>query len=314
MARDILAEHTKIATSIITTHGGKLLGIWRIYKYGQNITNCSIMCEYGHTWETFIDRFKLGRWCHYCANRIDPRIVQRFLADKDGILLKDEVVDNVRYITVKCNKDGHVWKNSLSNIRSKDQWCQECYIRNKSMDTEGVRKLIAGRGELLTTNIYGVYQKVDIRCNCGNPFSTYIYNLIRDLWCPACSEKHTTQLKLYELIKSLLPTQEVLYNQHPFNWLKDARLLEIDIWVPGLKLAIEYDGEQHFRPVKFGGDKTNDEQAQEKLAYIQSHDHLKDTLIAQHPQDVKHFIRFKYDEPITNEYIRHRLEQDGLCL
>ena len=34
------------------------------------------------------------------------------------------------------------------------------------------------------------------------------------------------------------------------NWLKPQRL---DIYIPELNIGVEYQGEQHFRPVDFGG-------------------------------------------------------------
>jgi CO dehydrogenase/acetyl-CoA synthase alpha subunit len=96
-----------------------------------------------------------------------------------------------------------------------------------------------------------------------------------------------------------------VYDSRPFDWLRYKDKLQIDIWLPGIKLAIEYDGKQHFKPVKmFGGKKG--------LRLTQKRDKLKDQLIAQHPEDIKHFIRIKYDEPITKEHIQERLKQEIL--
>lgn len=59
------------------------------------------------------------------------------------------------------------------------------------------------------------------------------------------------QDKLAAIVKGLLRCQ-VIQNFRGFKWLSTENgKQEIDIWVPKFKLAIEYDGEQHFRPVKF---------------------------------------------------------------
>ena len=49
------------------------------------------------------------------------------------------------------------------------------------------------------------------------------------------------------LVRGLLPDVEVLANFRP-SWLVHTKgmSLELDIWVPSLKLAIEYNGSQHY--------------------------------------------------------------------
>ena len=92
------------------------------------------------------------------------------------------------------------------------------------------------------------------------------------------------------------------YNSRDFDWLKttSGHKQEIDILVPDVKLAIEYDGEQHFMAVpRFGGE--------EELKQTKRRDKLKDSKIKAHPEDVQYFVRFSYKEPLTEEYVRNKL-------
>lgn len=86
-----------------------------------------------------------------------------------------------------------------------------------------------------------------------------------DLWCQVCSHRSKKQFKIYEILKQLFPDLIIHYNYRGFSWLKMNKKykqrMEIDIWIPDLKLAIEYDGIQHFFPTKFSSNMT-DEQAQ----------------------------------------------------
>jgi hypothetical protein len=68
--------------------------------------------------------------------------------------------------------------------------------------------------------------------------------------CPYCAAG-VGQRALYERVKKLLPTEEVLMDKGaPF--LKGQRF---DIWVPGRKAAIEYHGRQHYEPIAaYGGE------------------------------------------------------------
>lgn len=56
--------------------------------------------------------------------------------------------------------------------------------------------------------------------------------------------------------------------------------------MPEIKLAMEYDGEQHYQEIKF----SSKMDAKKALAATQRRDRKKDKLIAQHPNEVAHFI------------------------
>lgn len=65
-------------------------------------------------------------------------------------------------------------------------------------------------------------------------------------------EQWVSETLLYQLVTELYPSQQVIRNIRP-DWLEN---LELDIYLPELKLAFEYQGQQHYKPVKaWGGDK-----------------------------------------------------------
>ncbi|WP_245796270.1 hypothetical protein [Domibacillus antri] len=65
----------------------------------------------------------------------------------------------------------------------------------------------------------------------------------------AIGKKWTTEVKLLEIIKKLYPNYIVIH-QYPLDHLK------ADIFIEELNLVIEYQGEQHFKPIAFmGGEK-----------------------------------------------------------
>lgn len=60
--------------------------------------------------------------------------------------------------------------------------------------------------------------------------------------------KTISEHNLYNIVKERFPDAEF---QKKFDWLGE---LSLDIYIPSKKTAIEYQGEQHFRPVEaFGG-------------------------------------------------------------
>lgn len=66
------------------------------------------------------------------------------------------------------------------------------------------------------------------------------------------------EIRLYGIIACAFPDDEVLFRfKHPDLRFKTSdRPMELDIFVPNLDLGIEYQGEQHYRPIDFfDGDK-----------------------------------------------------------
>ena len=62
--------------------------------------------------------------------------------------------------------------------------------------------------------------------------------------------------------------------QKKFDDCEDKLQLPFDFYIPLYNLCIEFDGEGHFKPIK-RSKKITDEQAEEKLKYVQRHDEIK---------------------------------------
>jgi very-short-patch-repair endonuclease len=95
--------------------------------------------------------------------------------------------------------------------------------------------------------------------------------------------------------------------QKTFKWLKNndndktrAGSLRIDLFYPQYDLCIEFDGEGHFKQIDWKKGKN------ETLEVVQKRDRLKDELLKQHGLKL---LRFRYDEPLTTEYVKKRLSQ-----
>ena len=88
----------------------------------------------------------------------------------------------------------------------------------------------------------------------------------------------------------------MIIRHHRPNWLDR---LELDIFLPDLKLAFEYQGQQHFHAIKaWGGEKA--------LKDLQERDKKKAHLCHQNGITL---ITIDYTEPLTDEYLRHVISQ-----
>ncbi|MDC0556926.1 zinc-ribbon domain-containing protein [Candidatus Poseidoniaceae archaeon] len=68
----------------------------------------------------------------------------------------------------------------------------------------------------------------------------------RDLpGCPLCPKKNQTAL--FEIVKKLYPDDEILFDyKHPELIFPSGWRMELDIWLPRIQLALEYQGQQHY--------------------------------------------------------------------
>ena len=75
------------------------------------------------------------------------------------------------------------------------------------------------------------------------------------------------------IVSEILTQYGVDYvRQYSFDGCVDKRTLRFDYYIPSQNTAIEYQGEQHYFPVMFGGDELD---AKQKYEYTKHHDTLK---------------------------------------
>jgi len=105
--------------------------------------------------------------------------------------------------------------------------------------------------------------KVTITCNKHGDFKMKRSLFIFGQNCPKCVL--SSQNKLLHKLETSFPALEFQW-EYKSNWLGRQR---IDIFIPELKIAIEYDGIQHFVPLDFFGGKLEFEKRKNQ-------DHLKE--------------------------------------
>lgn len=297
------------AYNFIKNRGGELLSTYISSR--EKVTIKCLKDEY--IWTTKYNDIVYGAWCPKCAGNVKIPIedIRKFILDKNGSIIDDSKYINAKSkIIVKCNKDNYIWPVTWDHL-SHGVWCPKCAGRvMKSFDE--IKSLVAGKnGKLLSKNedLRNNLSKLELICEKNHIWTASYSDLINgDKWCPYCKSSKA-QRKLYTIIENIFQTKCHI-NYKGFDWLKDKCRMEIDIWVLTIKLAIEYDGIQHFKPTRFGG--INIQRAKEGLKKLKAKDKLKNKLIKQHPDDIQYFVRFNYKEDITKEYVLKKLKQNNI--
>ncbi len=122
-------------------------------------------------------------------------------------------------------------------------------------------------------------------------FTTKIENIVRqEFGFRKVGEGWVSETLLYQIVRRICSNHEVLFHYRP-DWLKG---LEIDVYVPALKTGFEYQGAQHFHPIKAWG-------GEEALERVRQRDAQKSLLCRE--LGVR-LITVDYTEALTEDYIR----------
>lgn len=246
------------------------------------------------------------------------KYIKSVIEDKNGTLLSIEYGGNKLPMDVRCNECGNIFHPSFNNIR-KGSWCVTCSgFKNKKYTIDEVRDEITKRGgELLSKEYIGCTTNIKIKClTCDNIWSPKFRDVMSGRWC-SCRKISKNHEALYNILRTLFPEPKytIHINYNRFDWLrnnKTGKKQEIDIFVSGCEfsLAVEYDGQQHFYPVSFGG--ISEARARKKFIKQKQMDKRKNNLIKKYPDDIMYFVRFDYKENITKEYVIEKLAKSAL--
>jgi len=186
-------------------------------------------------------------------------------------------------IEVKCKKDGHIWFPVADSL-IQGHGCPECRLRSLPKfsrqnhlnaghicNQDAFIKVMKEKNPTYTVigTYFGNDKKIKMRCSKGHEWEAIANNLIRGAGCPHC--KHSNG---EDRVQRFLEENNIAFEpQYSFDHCKFKRALIFDFYLNDLNTVIEYDGEQHYRPVTFNG--ISQEKAEENFNKTQKRDVIK---------------------------------------
>ena len=288
---------------------GKLLSL----TYENNKQHLDIKCnKCENIWHPIFGTVIKGNWCPKCAHlKYTYKFVNNLINEKNGRLITDKYENVLSILYVECCKCKNIWETTFSRILA-NNWCRKCYDINQKLSSEYVEKVINDNDGILLSKYDDVFEILSVQCNkCKFIWHPIFSNIQSGTWCPQCSS-NKTEIKIKNIMKEIFPLYDIEYKYNNFNWLKtkNGGKQEIDIYIPNIKLAIEYDGQQHFKPVRFGG--IDAHSALNKFENQKRLDKLKNRKMASHKKDIRYFIRIPYTEKITKENMLKILKEHNV--
>jgi hypothetical protein len=238
MKRLTLEECQKLALE----RGGKCLS----QEYINNSTKMLWECSKGHQWKAkFSHILYRKQWCPYCCGNIKGlEDLQKLAETKNAELISDKYINRKTHYLWKCknNKD-HLWLSTIDTFK-RCQGCIYCY-GNKQKTIEDC-KILAQKynGQFLSNECKNTQQKYLWKCINGHEFLTS-YNTVRNgHWCPFCNHPHSKpELEILHFVKNMFPDAD-----HAGRGILGNNKFQLDVYIPSLKKAIEFDGYYHKFP------------------------------------------------------------------
>ena len=170
-------------------------------------------------------------------------------------------------------------KRGIEQRKSHAEYVAEMNIKNPFMDIVGT--------------YIDQYTKIEYICKvCGHRGESLPNNLLRGGGCPECKMSNGEK----RILKYLQDNKIKFNTQYTFEDCKNIFCLPFDFYLPDYNMCIEYDGEQHFRPVDYFG-------GEESFKRLQRNDHIKTQYCCDNGIGL---CRIRYDQNVDqklNEYL-----------
>lgn len=265
--------------------------------YTSNKTKIEFQCLVDgccHKWMARPDNILSGYGCPECAKKKisvarlkthEEFINEVAIKNPNVKVLGTYISDNIK-IEFQCNNSdcGHKWFATPDKIVHKITGCPECARLSRAKKKTKTHESFVNEIKNKNPNIEvvgeynGIKTKIEFKCSiCENTwFATPDSILNGNSGCPMCAQSHGERSVASWLNKNLIK----FIPQYKFDNCRNIEPLPFDFYLPNYNMCIEYDGEQHFRPINFGG--ISDSRAMDNLQKTKLHDIIKDTYCQQY--------------------------------
>ena len=178
-----------------------------------------------------------------CNKKRTIEQMQQIAQERGGQCLSLKYVNNHSRLRWECSKK-HTWETSYKAIQ-RGCWCPKCSYgaagKQRRKSIKEVQELAASRGfSLLSTEYHGSDQYLEWECESGHAWNAS-YNAIQSgNGCPNCwgsLPEEKCRFILEQLLRESFPKINRI----------DGERLQLDGYNKGLKLAFEYNGQQHYK-------------------------------------------------------------------
>lgn len=216
-------------------------------------THLDWRCEKGHIWSATPSSIRAGRWCHDCGGtkRLNINDIHELAKQNNGFLLSTEYKNNRTKLMWKCS-EGHIFWAKVNHIKDSKIWCSACSGKKRLCIEKMREEAIKRGGECLSQVYINTRTPLEWKCSKSHTWFDKYDHIRHGRWCPHCNNRFFSERKCKYIFEKLMKAKftknrTALGNGH-----------ELDGYNSELKLAFEYQGEQHYKYIEyFHGDIPN---------------------------------------------------------
>jgi len=249
--------HNQFIKEVQEVTNGEYYVLTKYKKSSEKVKVLHIPCN--KVWEVTPNNILRGRTCPNCPT-VTPheRFCDKVLEITKGRLkVIGKYKGHLNKVLVLCTKHSIKFTTYPKYITNGREVCKQCNIENiKSSQRKSEKQfkkdiLNKHNGRITPVDKYvNTHTKIRFKCKvCDHIFSAEPNAVIRTSGCPNCKKSKGEQL-----ISDTLDSLGVYYiRQYSFEQCRYKRTLYFDFFLPEHNLLIEYDGKQHYYPIKFFG-------------------------------------------------------------
>lgn len=272
------------------------------YTYKAALSVVVAICnKCGTKREFWTCRLLQGKRPHPCYG-CQARQIINAVTTADCTIDKNYIFEDTRsFVVATCNKCGTDRRLSVSSLLQdrETRLCGIC-LHNEAIELCATINVTIKKSVRVTSTI----MPIPVTCNkCGNDYEICdIFILRRKCGHNACVDVQNSK-GVKKTVAAILESKKRIKLTREYRHPVIGRM-SFDIWLPEHNVAIEFDGEQHYKP-GFGG--------KEKLEQTKKLDAQKNKLCRDNNITL---IRIPYwdESKISKEYIKNRLAEHSIIL
>lgn len=266
-------------------------------EYINTSTHLLVQCPCGHEpYKVTLRNWRKERRCPHCSHHVQltyKQVKEEIEKEEGYILLSTSYKTTGDKLLIKC-PNGHEFEQSLDNFR-KGARCKYCNGGVK-LDYDIVKKNIEDEGYILVDDVYiNANTKLHLLCSNGHDYYVTYNNFInQNNRCTECKNSHS---KGEQAVINFLKENNIEYlNEYSFKDCRGSlsnRPYPFDFYIPSMNVCIEFDGEQHYKPIRFGG--ISEEKANEMFNKTKERDNYKTNYCKEHGIKLIRIPYFEYN-------------------
>jgi len=177
------------------------------------------------------------------SNKYNIEYIRKKFEEEGYKLLSKEYKNNRSKLKIQCPSN-HLWEACYFNFQQGNR-CIKCSGKEKHSYDYIKKQIEKANYKLLNKSYKKAFSKLKIQCHNNHIFSMKWNNFQQGQRCPICNfHNHSSKAEneIFDIISSKINHKIIKNDRTQITNPKTGWKLELDIWIPELNKAVEFNG------------------------------------------------------------------------